>query len=54
MEYTNLRLTVQDGVATVMLNRPDKLNALTSTAWEEINSALDLIEADDTAHSILL
>ena len=36
-----------DGVATVTLNRPDKLNALNTVMLDVLLAVLDLADADD-------
>lgn len=54
MEYTNFKVSIADGVATVMLSRPDKLNALTATIWEEMDDILNNLLDNDAAQSILL
>lgn len=54
MEYTNFKVSIADGVATVMLSRPDKLNALTATTWEEMDDILNNLLDNDAAQSILL
>ena len=44
MEYQQVLLEIDDPVATITLNRPDKLNALTLRTTEELRHAL--VEAD--------
>lgn len=39
-EWRHLRLTREDGVATVTLARPDKLNALTFGAYADLRDLL--------------
>ncbi|GIX19002.1 MAG: hypothetical protein KatS3mg120_0678 [Erythrobacter sp.] len=46
-DYTQIILTKADGIATITLNRPDKMNAYTRTMGEEIIAAMDDIDADD-------
>ena len=41
MSYTALTLEVADGVATVTVNRPDKLNALNDATIGELGAAAD-------------
>lgn len=43
-----------DGIAKITLNRPHKLNSLTSQMHADIRSALDLIDQDPTIKVILL
>lgn len=43
-----------DGIATLLLNRPDKLNALNSDLSTALNQALTRIAEDDTIHVVVL
>jgi 2-(1,2-epoxy-1,2-dihydrophenyl)acetyl-CoA isomerase len=45
---------VADGVASVTLNRPDKLNAFNEAMHHELARALDRIEGDGTVRALLL
>ena len=48
-------LVERDGpIATVVLNRPEKLNALTKAMWQALGSAIDELSADDTLRCIIL
>lgn len=40
MEYDHLRYETAGAVATITLDRPDKLNALATKTWEELRDAL--------------
>jgi len=46
-EFETILLSIEDGVATITVNRPDKRNALNAAVRREIGSALDQIR-DDT------
>jgi enoyl-CoA hydratase/carnithine racemase len=45
---------VADRVATITLNRPDKLNAWTATMEREVRSAVEQAEFDDNVRAIVL
>jgi 2-(1,2-epoxy-1,2-dihydrophenyl)acetyl-CoA isomerase len=45
---------VQSGVATVTLNRPERLNALTEEVHTGLRAAFDRIETDETIRAVLL
>jgi enoyl-CoA hydratase/carnithine racemase len=45
---------VADQVATITLNRPDKLNAWTATMEQEVRSAVEEAERDENARVIVL
>lgn len=44
MDYETIRLDVDQGVACITLNRPDRLNAVTPQMFDEIARALDNLE----------
>ena len=43
-----------DGVATLTLNRPEKLNALTPATFHELRAHLDAIDADASVRCVVL
>lgn len=45
--------TLQDGLCRLTLNNPDKLNALSLTTFEEINSHLDFLQTQEVACLLL-
>ena len=51
--YSQILVDKSDGVATITLNRPDKMNAYTRTMGAEIMDALDDIDADDTVRAVI-
>lgn len=54
MEYTQIIYEVDDNVATVTLNRPDKLNAFTGTMMYELIDAFDQVDADDDVRAVII
>nr|HQV16304.1 enoyl-CoA hydratase-related protein [Denitromonas sp.] len=44
-DFETIALNIEDGVATLTLNRPDRLNSFTDAMHVEVRSALDLIRA---------
>ncbi len=54
MEYTQIIYAVADHVATITLNRPDQLNAFTSTMMREIIDAFDRVDADDDVRAVIV
>ncbi len=52
---TNELLTQrEDGIVTLVLNRPDKLNAMTKPLWRRLGETLRALDADDTVRCIVL
>jgi enoyl-CoA hydratase/carnithine racemase len=54
MQTTEILYEVADGVATITLNRPEKLNAWTRVMEDEVRSAMQAATADSTARVILV
>jgi enoyl-CoA hydratase/carnithine racemase len=52
--YTEIRYVATDGIATITLNRPDKLNALTVTMYQELVAAFDQADQDDDVRVIVV
>ena len=44
MNFENILIGLEDGIATVWVNRPDKLNALNKQTISELNQALDALD----------
>lgn len=49
-----MRLAAADGVATVTLDRPDRLNAFTARMADELLDVLDRTDADDDVRAVVL
>ncbi|GAC1518572.1 MAG: 2-(1,2-epoxy-1,2-dihydrophenyl)acetyl-CoA isomerase PaaG [Collimonas sp.] len=54
MPYLNILLKIQDGVARLTLNRPEKLNSFTVAMHDEVRAALEQIEADASVRVLVL
>jgi len=52
--YSEILLDVSDGVATVTLNRPERLNAYTPTMARELHEAFAACDADDAVRAIVV
>lgn len=54
MSYASITLAIADRVATITVNRPDKLNALNAATIGELGEAIDEVrERDDVGGAIL-
>jgi enoyl-CoA hydratase/carnithine racemase len=53
-DHDEIRYDVTDGIATITLHRPDKLNAFTPVMKRELLDALDSAEADDDARVVIV
>ncbi len=53
-DYNQILYAVADGIATITLNRPDKLNAFTAVMTDELIDAFDRADADDAVRAIIV
>lgn len=54
MSYEQILFETADRVATITLNRPDKLNAWTAKMGDEVRDAMHKAEADENVRAIIL
>lgn len=53
-EFSEITYEAADGVATITLSRPERLNAFTTTMCRELVAAFDAADADDRVRVVLL
>jgi enoyl-CoA hydratase/carnithine racemase len=53
-ELQTLRYEVQDGIATITLQRPDQLNAFTASMRDELIAAFDETDGDDAVRAVIV
>jgi enoyl-CoA hydratase/carnithine racemase len=54
MDYQQIAYAVADGIATITLDRPDKLNAYTAVMGAELAEALAAASVDDAVRCVIL
>ena len=54
MPYETLQSEIDDGVMTLTLNRPDRLNALTAQMVRDLLAVLDEIDANDDVRAVIV
>jgi enoyl-CoA hydratase/carnithine racemase len=54
MAYEQIQVDLKDGVATITLNRPEKLNAYTAQMGTELHRAFAELDANDDARVIVV
>ena len=53
-EFSQIQYGVSENIATITLNRPEKLNAFTNKMLHEIIAAFDLTDADDSVRAVIV
>ena len=54
MDFAEIEYEVADGIATIALNRPHKLNAGTARMVRDLLGAIDEVDADDDVRAVIL
>jgi enoyl-CoA hydratase/carnithine racemase len=54
MEYSQIIYDVADSVATITLNRPERMNAFTDVMMREVIDAFDQVDADDDVRAVIV
>ncbi|HYE46346.1 MAG TPA: crotonase/enoyl-CoA hydratase family protein [Caulobacter sp.] len=54
MTYETIQYAVEDGIATLTLNRPDRMNAFTAQMMVEMIDCFDQIDADDAVKVVIV
>jgi enoyl-CoA hydratase len=52
--FETLELSIEQQVATVALNRPDKANAMNSTMWNELQQCFDWLDQEPSVRAVIL
>jgi enoyl-CoA hydratase/carnithine racemase len=53
MGYSQIDYQVSEQIATITLNRPEKMNAFTGTMMNEIIDAMDRVDGDDGVRAVI-
>jgi enoyl-CoA hydratase/carnithine racemase len=54
MTFEQIRYAAVDGIATITLNRPEKLNVVTSILIQELLAAFEAADADDAVRVVIV
>src|SRR5471032_1327891 len=54
MAYKHILFTIEDGIARLTLNRPERLNSFTAAMHMEVRGALRMVKRDSTVRVLLL
>jgi enoyl-CoA hydratase/carnithine racemase len=53
-DFETIAYDVEDGIATITLNRPEKLNTFTSRMMLDLIEAFDITDADDAVRAVIV
>src|SRR5260370_21934432 len=53
-DYTQISCEIAEGIATITLDRPDALNAFTTTMMRELLDVFDRIDGDDEGRAVIV
>ncbi|HEY7750884.1 MAG TPA: enoyl-CoA hydratase-related protein, partial [Ignavibacteriaceae bacterium] len=54
MSFENLLLNIQNSIAVVTINRPDKLNALNKKTLSELETVFQKLKDDDSVKVVII
>jgi len=54
MEFSTIITSLENNIFTVIINRPDKLNAFNQTVLDELNEAMDLVYQDEKIKAVII
>jgi len=54
MEYEKMTLEVKDGIATLTLNNPEKLNAMSTPMWDDFRKIVDHIKGNEEIKALVI
>jgi enoyl-CoA hydratase/carnithine racemase len=54
LDFETIRYEVADGILTITLNRPERLNAFTEAMMRELIAAFDASDADDQVRAVVV
>ena len=52
--FETIETAVEDGILTITLNRPDRLNAFTPGMMQDLIAAFDMADADDAVRAVIV
>ncbi len=52
--YSTLLVSIENGICTITINRPDKLNALNKQVFADLNIVLDEVYANSAIQSVII
>ena len=53
-DFSYVDTSIQDGIATITINRPEAMNALNETVIEQLGHAITAVNSNDDVHTLVL
>ncbi len=53
-EFETIRVDISEGILTITLNRPDRMNAFTAQMMKDMIAAFDIADADDAVRAVIV
>jgi enoyl-CoA hydratase/3-hydroxyacyl-CoA dehydrogenase len=53
-DFSYVDTSIQDGIATITINRPEAMNALNETVIEQLGRAITSVNSNETVHTLVL
>lgn len=53
-DFESILTEISDGILTITLNRPDRMNAFTTVMMKEMVAAFDMADADDAIRAVIV
>jgi len=54
MEFEKMILEIDEGIATLTLNHPEKLNAITTEMWHDLPRVIETVKKDETVNVLVI
>ena len=54
MNYQTILFTIENGICTITINRPDKLNALNKQVFTDLDAAIDEVNSNAEIKTVIV
>ena len=54
MNFSTIKIALEENIFTITINQPDKLNALNQTVLDEMNAAMDEVYSDTNIKAVII
>lgn len=53
-DFETIRVEISEGILTITLHRPDRMNAFTGQMMKDMVAAFDIADADDAVRAVIV